>query len=362
MKALHFTFYLVVVAVLLTGNNGAATDALGMGRKNLANERKWMAIIGDSAVTGAVSSPSINATFKNLQARLWDALSPSWKPIVSQNSPTRIFFSSNEMQNFWTRPFLNLVARVSTQTDFPESSFGTLVGQGLQIDPLDVVLVGQNSVMVQAIPVQFARIFEIQTKTLPPIILLSFNANDFCDPKVFSQEAIQPYFQNALQKAWDDSRPFLRPHPQGTKIFVLAPLDVSNILSNPSIQERVIEMEGQGKITCGQVRRDQLQAGVKAWVMRQTLAMMCPSVTAPTSAPEHRVKTVQEVQQAINEIWKRQIDRLNQTYANANIRWQYLETIRDIKFTGEDIGNDCFHPSISGHQKIAAEVLRSIKN
>ena len=64
----------------------------------LSDPNHWLAIVGDSGVTGAASSPDIEPTLPNLTGQIWGALVPYgevWR--TGANSATKITFSKDVM-------------------------------------------------------------------------------------------------------------------------------------------------------------------------------------------------------------------------------------------------------------------------
>jgi hypothetical protein len=353
----------------------------GLYGNQLANADDWIAVVGDSGVTGAASSADIEPTVGNLLGHLMGFLTEArdgthLPPLSEFPNPekfgitkieplTRVPYSRAEYKatGKFQVPFLNAGAKLSLRLDTHEHAFGYMVGRGLGIPARDIVLVGQDGVMVETIAAQFGRIFEMKTETLPPIVLLSYTANDLCDVRVFekSTEEWAAGFKEALRKTWADARPFLRAHPRGTRVLVLAPLDVVNVIRNPEILAQAVNVEGQGQITCGQLRHGETHLSVSSFLIMRMLNLMCPSVTQTHPGDTEHLEKLAAVQRAFGEAWKEQIAELNAAYADKKLSWSYLEGVRDLKFTTGDVGNDCFHPSVRGHAKLAELILSALR-
>lgn len=351
----------------------------GVSTNKISNPDNWIAIVGDSGVTGAASSKSIEPTVANLFAHILSFLTRATvktevPPLEEFPAPerfhltkieplTRVPYSRAEFKQGggWIGHLgMNLGAKLSLALDVPEHGFGYLVGSALGVKASDIVLVGQDGVMIKTLGQQFGRIFEMRTKTLPPLVLVSFTANDLCDKRVFERSAEEwaEGFKQALAKAWDDAKPYLQAHARGTRIVVLAPLDVVNVITNPEVLAQITNVEGQGEITCGQLRHGKTRLTVSSWFIMRMLNLMCPSVT--TTQPEDTVRLdhLRRVQDLFGEAWKAQIAHLNAQYAEKRIQWIYLEAVRELKFSTGDVGNDCFHPSVRGHSKLAELILQ----
>ena len=354
------------------GPHGAQGD-------KLTDSDHWMAVIGDSGATGAASSVHIEPTMRNLIDHLVSFITrervlseipvrsdypdPAHFHLDAVEPVTRVLYSRAEYESRGSinRWLLNLGAKLALKLDIPEHSFGYLVGRNLGIKSEDIVLVAQDGVQVKTIADQFARIFEMKTTTLPPLILVSFTANDLCNAHVFdfSPQEWADDFKLALVKAWKDAGPYLKPHPRGTQIIVLAPFDVVNVITNPEILAQKTNVEGQGNISCGQLRHGKTYLTVSSWLIMRMLNLMCPSVTKTHPEDVDHLEHLRQVQIAFGEAWKQVIAALNSNYSTLDIHWTFLESVRDLKFTSGDVGNDCFHPSVRGSAKLANLILQS---
>lgn len=338
--------------------------ANGLQGNRLGNSENWLAIVGDSGVTGAASRSDIQPTISNLMGHMLDFISESRLVTPMPDAMTSVPYSKNEYRgagNFLNVLLLNLGAKLALKLDTHENSFGYIVGRKLGIQPRDIVLVGQDGVMVSTIGAQFGRIFEMKTSTLPPLVLLSYTANDMCNVKIFTQPVAQTAleFKASLKKAWSEAKPFLKAHERGTRILVLAPFDVVNVITNPEILAQKTNVEGQGEISCGQLRHGETRWTAGSWLVMRMLNLMCPSVTGTHPGDTVELERMRDIELAFGEVWKAEIEELNSQYATTGLRWAYLDTVRNVHLTTGDVGNDCFHPSARGHAKIAELILQS---
>lgn len=347
----------------------------------LSNSNHWMAIVGDSGATGAASNkdmqPNIFSLLKwglffGYQGKLYtevpplsDFPHPERFNLSSIEPMTRVLYSQSEAEKseakdgIWK---LNGEAAGSLAVDVQEHGNGYMLGRTLGIAAQDIVLVGQDGARVSAIAKQFARIYEMNTKTLPPLVLVSFTANDFCDSKVLTQsvEERKDIFADSLAKSWQEAAPFLKPHPNGTQIIVLPPLEVANVLENPSLLQQTVNFQGIGSVTCQRLREDDGIDGVFSKTLAQSLGGMCKSVLLTKPSDKSRVQRIKDIQNAFNEAWKKQIDLLNVEYSGKGLYWIYPENLRELRFEKGDLANDCFHPGVGGHAKIADQILKTV--
>lgn len=343
----------------------------------------WMAIVGDSGTTGAASNLNLEPTAWNL---LGHGLSFFWNSRMTTTLPelsdyphperfgmasiqpmTRVLYSSREYEKAVKEGKvvdLNAGAKGSLAVDVQEHGNGYMVGRALGIEARDIVLTGQDGVRVTAIPEQFERIFEMKTETLPPLVLVSFTANDFCDEGAMSDDltARAGRFAKNLALAWEKSRPFLKAHPLGTKIVVLPQLEVANVLANDDVLSQRVNFVGLGTITCRMVRENKEIEGFLAKKLSESLGGMCKSVLRTKPSDTARIERLRALQGAFNEAWRAQVENLNREHAGTGLEWRYLEGLRGLKFSAGDLANDCFHPGVAGHAKIAEFILRELKS
>jgi hypothetical protein len=152
----------------------------------------------------------------------------------------------------------------------------------------------------------------------------------------------------------------LKAHAKGTEIAVLAPLDVIRMITDPRILAQTTNVEGQGEISCGRLRHGETRWTPGGWLILRMLNLMCPSVTATHLDDEGRLRHLREVQLGFVAAWKEVLAELNSQYSDEGLRFRFLESVRDVKLAGGDVGKDCFHPSVRGHEKLAEAVLQEL--
>lgn len=351
-------------------------------RVAISNSDSWIAIVGDSAASGAVTNPKLKPKISNLLPKVisfftigYDVV-PKLKYIPQAerfnvtdpiDRATRITHSAVEyaeaMKSNETRALLRS-GRASRVVDTPEYTFGYFVGRKMGVKGSDVVLVGQDGVRVDSIAKQFERLNVLQEPTLPPLIFVSFTANDLCDNGIFEEsvEARAAKFEQEIRKQFSIVFKKHQPHRRTSRIVVLAPLDVVNVLTNPSLLEQVTDFQGLGKVKCKTLREGSLPKWNLSEAMRGALVGMCSSVLGSSAKDHSRIQKIRNVQTAFGEVWKKLIAEWQAGAAPRGFHFQYVESIRGLNFQAGDLGNDCFHPGIRAHQKIADEVLGFLKH
>lgn len=365
---------LCVIMVFVLPAFGQTFEQLGPFGTNankIKDTNKWIAVVGDSVTTGAVTGEGISATIPSLKTMFGDFFSSQRFSLTKSvaDAPTRVFYSSSEFQRapWYKKIFINFGAKASLRLDSPENSFGYKLGRSWGVHASDIVIVGQDGAKVSDIPWQLSRILEMRPADkklpaeLPPLVLISFTANDLCDVEVLEKplEVLKIEFTQELSKAWHNAHNVLRGNSRGTDFIVLAPLDVTALITNGEIQAKSIIYEGRGSISCSDVHMGPASQTLGGRIMDRTLGLMCPSVTQTTHLEFEKIKRLKDLQLAMIDVWKKQINLLNAQYNSKKMNWSLVEEVRSLNFTGDDIAPDCFHPSSSGHEKIAAEVLKT---
>jgi hypothetical protein len=348
----------------------------------LSNPDNWMAVVGDSGTTGAASSTDIEPNAISLldlgiKFILHADMTPNPPPPLSDfpyptrfgmndvEPATRVIYSreqSDQMRRWKKLPELNLEAKGSMAVDVLEHSNEYMVGRRLGIRGEDIVFVGQDGKKVDTIPGQLGRIYEMKTTTLPPLVILSYTANDFCGDEALTEsiDTTRIKFATRLHDAWVNSARYLRPHPKGTTFIILPGLEVANLLTNPELAKQEVYFQGVGKITCDRFRNDINMNGFLTQRMVKGLGGMCATIAETQPSDVVKVERIREIQNEFNIVWKSQVTVLNEQYRRQGIRFIYVEGLRKLSFSNGDLANDCFHPGVNGHAKIADFILRNI--
>jgi len=357
-------------------------------REKLTNPDNWMVIIGDSGSTGASADPDLQPTLSSMWKKLnqvgGDSLMKHTVPPLSNipnparfnidkmEAMTRVIYSMDEFGEASKKgqtAELNLMNKGSLELNIQEYANGYMIGRALGIKSEDIVLVGEGGARVNSISTQIERIYEINTETLPPLVLTSFTANDFCNERIFSDPMgrLVSNFEESLATSWKESEDLMRAHPKGTRFVILAPFNVANVLTNEGLMQQKIKFEKLGEITCHKLRNGETDGAggdfiAKALTSEVTkrLSSMCPAVLKTKPTDKSRLDRIREIQVAFNEVWKKQIAKLNSQYNSKNIRFEYVEGTRNMQFGAGDAANDCFHPSVRGHAKVADYVLKEV--
>ncbi len=351
-------------------------------RATISEQEPWLGLVGDSAMTGAATSVDINPNFWSLGALVKNFILESKRTVqiadparipnlrefgVSDEEPliplVRVMYSQEEFQNAVTdgRRFdINVESKGSLRLDIPEYSFGYLVGRGLGFPAERIVLVAQDGRRVGEIYKQMKRFGEISA-TLPSKILVSFSANDLCgDELAGGIEKFELDFMAEIRKQLKLTVENLKPLPRlGTKMVILAPLDVPQILTNPSLLAQKVDFQGRGPLACGDIRTNksaQSDLGVK---MKETLVSMCRAVIQTQPNDTLRIQKIMDFQRAQIRAWESVIAEIEDA---PGFSFSFLRESRAAQFEKGDLANDCFHPGPGAHSKIGLAILKALKS
>ncbi|MBX3021182.1 MAG: hypothetical protein KF799_05840 [Bdellovibrionales bacterium] len=314
----------------------------------------WLGVVGDSSVTGAAAHPEIQASWSALGGQAWDLL---WRPSAQQElvlgfePVTRVFYAQQEipLRSLWLR---NMEAKAALKLDSEELTFAYLVGRQMGIPPARITVAGQDGALLETLSLQLHRLLEV-SPSLPPLLLISFVANDLCDPLVFQQSitSFRASYRATLREQLQTLATLPKP-PEGTRVLFLPPLDLANLLTNPGLQAQKVRLDGE-VTTCGELRDSRKASTRLSLWMQKVLIHECPSVLEPARDKARHLARVQELQAAQIQVLQEEIAELKAP----GLRLLLASSVREIAFQEGDLANDCFHPSARGHARIADRLL-----
>lgn len=349
---------------------------------NLTNP--WMVIVGDSGTTGAATGPETTAEWWNLagtaakfflwenrrtdvEAQYQDFPNPEFFNITDPVQPlTRVFYSDKEFRDAKAKSKhykLNLEAKGSMKLDVEEYGFGYLVGRRLGIDPQNIILVGKDGTRISTIAQQFQRIYETGATTLPPVVFISFTANEMCHPNIFKKsiEDLRADYLKILRDQLGKVVANNKPHPNGTRIIALAPLDAIQVFTDKNLLRQEVDFHGAGKVSCGSVRDGSAAQGELGKKMLKQLESMCRAVLSTRMDDHERIDYLRRLHASYVSAWPEALAEV-QALSPKNLTWEFAEEVRQIPLEVGDLANDCFHPSVKFHAKIARTLLRRFFN
>lgn len=270
---------------------------------------------------------------------------------------TRVFDTPTDHKIGFERAMEN---RGSTWVDCEECSFAYLVGRRLGIPAQNIFMAAQIGKRISSLGQQLERL-ALPLGHLPDVIIISYTGNDMCNMSNMNQtlatksEAYEKEMVRELEKIRS-----LPPSPKGTKVFVVAAADVGYLVEAESILSRKVTYNygwpvgGTRSITCRDFRRESYP-GLK------DLNGMCNLILRTAPENKSRIAKVRELHQAIVQAQQSVTLWARHHLSSPELSFHFVGSILATPFNGEDISNDCFHPSIRGHEKIADHVLPAIR-
>ncbi len=356
---------------------------------------KQIGIIGDSVATGAVADPRISGNTVKLFGKALSILADLFSGVgasdtrgdskiyssakefgISENAPSflsRIFYAYNELEDDKITLEQRGAAIASQKLDLEEYSFGYMVGRALNYMPQDILLAGQDGTRISSLRQQLRRLLVASGKNLPEKIIVSYNANDMCTESIFTDNLEQIYldYYNTYKEELLGIKGEFTASADKTKVYILAPLDVTQVLTSKSILSKQVELNDSPQTSCKNLRRamvgDKQVMGLTGidlaeafdFDLIEALSGMCASVQKTKLNDGQRIYRLQTV---YNKILKAQEQAVLDASAQmpSDIELIYVPETVKIQFTAEDVANDCFHPSVYGQEKIARTVLKVI--
>ncbi len=330
-------------------------------------------IIGDSGATGAMTDPNFTLAGKDMADRLGKLIfrqKPDLQPKASDFSnpekfklrdpldpPNRIFFSAEESEG-QQKEFLEFQAQATRQVDVGQFSWGYMVGRALDVQPSNIIIAAKDGATLGTMDDQLDRVKTVTGNTLPSVVFVSFTSNDLCHEDLLQksiEEIAEDYSDTMADQIQYAVKNFSPAADSGTTIFWMAPLPVADVLTSNEILQKHVPFVDQN-VSCRDLREGNLEKAIGDFNIGELFAKFCPSVQNTKPSDQNRVQKISEIFNAITETQKRVIDRLSSSLPKG-YRVQYIEATRALKPTGEDIANDCFHPSLRGHEKVASAVM-----
>jgi lysophospholipase L1-like esterase len=383
-------YIISIVFMVMTSLNVAASQS--------------MVVIGDSACTGAAAHPDLNLgslvalsnpqggaqglTKKPLsvehlsQAELFNITDTI--PALTRLWPEIKYRSDNPLERFAQKAEHMAMIAGSQLLDTAEYSWPSLLGAMLGLEQDTVLLTALDGKRVDNIDEQLkAFAYNTQSKQLPRYVFVLFVANDLCHEKVFKgteQERVIEYYNrylNKLSSALEEMATDYLSHPMGTKVLVLTSLNVAKVMTERSILEKTVpiatENVSPSTAQCVDFRAPQPP---ESWQgssrhIHAKLKQMCNSVLQTqangvdwnqwSSESKERVRRIDIIHQAhvhaqkdaVTEVAIKQIR--DKEFAQG-FEFVFVPDTYELKFGAEHIANDCFHPSVQGHELIAKTV------
>ncbi|MGE4132248.1 MAG: SGNH/GDSL hydrolase family protein [Bdellovibrionales bacterium] len=317
------------------------------------------AILGDSTVTGAAIDSTLEATW----ASLWNHLQIEQQPRDGWKT-NRVYYSQQEVEDafFFQRWGLKWRRKMARSLDQPEQGFAAQAARELGLNANQVLMTAQDGAKIETLSDQFQRIREWNRGELPETTIVAFTANDLCSDQVLSQplEHTLADFRAQQEEQWAASMADFRASPAGSRILIVAPLSVTELVTNQELLDQPVRLAGQ-ITTCGHLRRgDGPRLSLWDWPLERMITRMCPAVSSTHPEDQERIARIQAIQKGFAEIWRNTVAELNKRHVNEKFSFFFWNPPTDLRFTSGDLTNDCFHLSARGHRKMAEALVKTM--
>ncbi|HVJ63850.1 MAG TPA: SGNH/GDSL hydrolase family protein [Bdellovibrionota bacterium] len=345
--------FLALAALTLSYGNPALAEAPAV-------KYQEMAILGDSGATGVMADPGV---FLSLTV-LGNLATPRNRIESNYGSVYRALSIPYPLSGELPRRYLpapkdrgqKLALNFELNTDRTFMSWGYLTGRVLGVQGENMHFFARNGRRSEHLLDQIKQLKKTFAGQLPELTVISLTANDFCSEAVFTdkgrEDAIRKHERN-IMRALNQLRSLPTRHASA-KIVFMAPLPVTKILRSQALAEKrtLLAMD---IFTCGEIRST-AHSTIPGKDLAESLRRMCPAVMRTAPDDEARIEKLESL---FADVVKTQKEILTDFAigAPAGKEFLYFQDSFELDLRAKDVANDCFHPSIYGHGKIAARLI-----
>lgn len=283
--------------------------------------------------------------------------------------------------------------------DTEEYSFGYILAKKLKVKGENIFLAGELGAKVSALRSQSERLLDRFGGKLPEKIFIFFTGNDLCAQsleRITSGEDFGGHLRRGLEFMLRNGKA----HPRGTSVYVVSYLGATQLLLEPSIQEKKVWAFGQ-EVTCKKLREQSYlpanplmshkhsESVYFSNYLPPNPAQLCPTIFSleqmarneigffsPLDEKERKKVVAVKVAEMIStlsnrvRIYRNQaqkavsaVSRLKKSvFADKNIEFQLLTATESLDLVGEDLACNCFDLSLAGQLKIAKALYAEMES
>ena len=347
------------------------------------------AILGDSISTGGGSHPVLKYDVE----ALWDVFNNKVSTKTERGHLNEYFqgkFTAPDlvapvrlwptMREFFGGPdwlYRNLLGFLSRKfLDSEEYSWGYLAANELGIDVTRLAIAADDGARVVNMPRQIDRVLQNTGGKLPPKVFIFYTGNDLCgmDPSLMTSTAEYKthlmrgltYLSRNSGKAKDETP---------TEVYLLSYMSLVQLLDDQKILDKKITAFGK-ETTCAGLRKDGYRSAdpayspkipPEAWYFAMAMppnpAAFCPTLFAPQKFANHSISDlanrIREYRQVEAEVVA-EFNKASDQELFKSLRLHHIVGTASLKFAPEEVGEDCFHLSLRGQEKLARSVADEI--
>ncbi len=384
MWRLFFQFSPILASVLFWEPKisfGQPSEAAGSADPS---SRVQIAILGDSISTGAAAGDDLTYDRNRLVGLMLRPSTPHSlsEPLGSANRdgpvllPTPVKWFGDPLR--WaSQSFLWLLS--NRYFNRSGESWGAFLAAEFHLRQNDILIAAQNGARAKDGLSQAYAVLEHNKGVWPQKIMIFFTGNDLCAATPLELGRQLDAYADSLRKTLSFITKHGRPAPEGTEIYLIKPLLVSQLLTREEILQKQISI-GDEAISCQELQRSQFQPGLNALenpskleqelgpasgVHQQILgsflppnyAQMCPTIfyfpVIDKEALSTLANAVRGLQAAVEAMRTTHSIPSQEGPEKTSSKVHILSTTEDLLFNGNEIAQDCFHLSPLGQKRLA---------
>lgn len=355
-----------------------------------AQKATSIAIIGDSLATGAATHPNMVYDTETLWKIFRGELSIEAGPEIFDNltefnihespvAPTLLWRASTQFREPLDWVYFNFIDAFSSHfLNTEQLSWGYFVGRKLGITPQNIYIAAENGASSRNLYAQIEKILAFNHRQLPEKIIIMFNGNDLCAPRIELATSTEEFAKNLREGLLYLTKQGV-PHTSGTEVIIAAHMSVTQLVIDQEIQNKKVNFYGEQK-TCQEVRQlkylpdpkklEQLQVNPLEKVLSKfippnpveichTLFASTPNSREQIGSLANRIGEYRKSQEELITFFQQSKPNL---YPEKNFKFSYIADTGKILFKPEEIGPDCFHLSWIGQKRVASTILENMKN
>lgn len=328
------------------------------------SEVQNIAVLGDSGATGVMADPRIHLSYSGL-----------WKSIFKPHGYNKVKLdpfdalyedfqitlplAQNDYPNVWLKMDdvgEALELSFQDQLNFREMTWSFLMGRSRVQKAQDISMYAMNGKRVISLLDQVKVLKARERAQLPELTFVSFTANDFCAEDIFTPEGRlgrMTSYREDLQAGLKKLSQFETSQDYHS-IVLLSPLPVTKILRSSKVAHKQIKLPLTGDVYCKDLRSsDPIPIAKTKLDYGEAIRNMCPSILSIAYDDEEKISYMEGVFDQAMRIQREVLEEVRHASTNDSIIFRYVPEVFDLEVDDADVANDCFHPSIYGHAKLA---------
>ncbi|MBP9706632.1 MAG: SGNH/GDSL hydrolase family protein [Oligoflexales bacterium] len=359
------------------------------------SNKQWkeFAILGDSLATGAASHPAlsydanklmdvflgktdVSALSANLKQAALFGIDPVQESLLA--APHIIWPQDSEFRMGPAWVFQHLMFGLSfNYLNRAEYSYAYLLARSYGVAAENIFIAAENGNRTRQLTQQAKRLLADRKGQLPDVVMVNFAGNDLCaanyDLLEYQSQAYSAELESGLVTLIRAASA-----AKATTILLPAFLRTTQLLHVAELLAKPVEAFSKAT-TCEQLYKSYFQAPADYTYLvdeKNPLSMlsrllppnpvsMCPTLFLAHQDLEVRLSLLANKIRSFRQQQKQVVDKLNQEiregkFGTKKLSIKYLASTEELTFSADEIAVDCFHLSLSGHEKLALTLKQNI--